>query len=82
MSRRIEKLPDHVYFVIGGPFKFYDGTYETVDGPYSSLSAAKGKRTSMSGANGYRITDEQKAERLSKYRIVESPAGEWKEVEL
>lgn len=81
MSRRIEKLPDHVYFVLGGPFFSWDGrTYETVDGPYSSLSAAKGKRTSMSGAN---YGDRTKAEeRLSKYRIVESPAGEWKEVEL
>lgn len=82
LSRRIGKLPDHVYFVIGGPFMRYDGTgeYTTVDGPYSSLSAAKGKRTSMAGAN---YGDRNKAqERLSKYTIVESPAGEWKKVDL
>jgi hypothetical protein len=82
VSRRIEKLPDHVYFVIG-VFTSFDGReYKTVDGPYSTLGAAKGKRTSMAGANAYRITDEQKAERLSKYTIVESPAGEWKKVDL
>lgn len=78
MSRRIQKLPDHVYFVIGTHEKF-DGSYETVDGPYATLSAAKGKRTSFAS---YAYNSALQAETLAKYRIVESPAGEWKQVEL
>lgn len=78
MSRRIAKLPDHVYFVIGKHSK-YDGTYDTVDGPYSTLAAAKGKRTSF---RSYIYDPVKRAEQLAKYIIVESPAGEWKPVEL
>lgn len=80
MSRRIEKLPDHVYFVIGENTAYDGRTYTTTDGPYSTLSAAKGKRTSLSGAN---YGDPVKAaERLKKYSILKSPAGEWEKVEL
>lgn len=80
MSRRIAKVPDHVYFVVGGPFrKWDDSTYSTVDGPYSTLSAAKGKRT---GFANYMYDPVLKARQLAKYKIIESPAGEWKEVEL
>ena len=77
MSRRISKLPDHVYFVIGGPFTHWDGgTYSSVDGPYSTLGAAKGKRT------GFIRYSRDADAAAAQYKIVESPAGEWKQVEL
>lgn len=79
MSRRIEKLPDHVYFVVGTHAKFDGGTHETVDGPYSTLSAAKGKRT---GFASYIYDPVLKAKQLAKYKILKSPAGEWEKVEL
>lgn len=72
MSRKIDKLPESTYMVV-------DETYAKPQyhGPYSTLSAAKGKRTSeINWGSVYSSKD------ASKLHILKSPAGEWKEVEL
>lgn len=70
MSRHISKLPDHVYFVL-------DSKWDHVYGPYSTLGAAKGKRTTEINVASY-----YSARNAADFTIVESPAGEWKTVEL
>ena len=72
MSREISKVPDHVYFVIEDR-----PSYKKVYGPYSTLGAAKGKRTTEINYGGYYSNNKPEY-----YTIIESPAGAWKTVEL
>lgn len=75
MTRSIDGKSERAYRVVeldkdGNPK--LEG-YETVFGPYSTLSAAKGKRTSMK--NGYY------GNKNAKYIIQQTPAG-WETVEV
>lgn len=71
MSRRIEKLPEHAYMVVDETY-----TRDQYHGPYSTLSAAKGKRTTEIDAGSVYAKDPEKV------YILKSPAGEWEKVEL
>lgn len=71
MGRKIESLPEHTYMVV-------DETYSRVEyyGPYSTLGAAKGKRTTE--INEHSSYSKNPAD----VYIMRSPAGEWERVEL
>ena len=70
MSRKIEQLPEHVYMVV-------DETYSRpmYYGPYSTKSAAKGKRTTEINEGSYYAKDP------AKIYILKSPEGVWERVE-
>lgn len=72
MSRRIDKLPEHAYMVVDESYN-----YPSYHGPYSTLSAAKGKRTTLINVGSYYSSKDP-----SKISILKSPAGEWEKVEL
>lgn len=72
MSRRIDKLPEHTYMVVDET-----GYRPEYHGPYSTLSAAKGKRTTEINYGSYYSTKDP-----AKIYVLKSPAGEWEKVEL
>lgn len=68
MSREVESLPEHTYMVVD---ESYSRPYYY--GPYSTLGAAKGKRTREIN---YGRKDP------AKVLIMASPAGEWQPVDV
>lgn len=76
MSRRIEKLPEHAYMVVVETPHWSGEDFKVFHGPYSTLGAAKGKRTTEINRGSIY------AKSPDKVSILKTPAGEWEKVEL